>query len=172
MLTPFRFKLFLTATTVIVLAAFAGLAYLDFQLRPAGSWQCEKGSWRQVGDPRGLPPETGCEPVASSPAPAAAPDCGQLVTKDAKADEAYWQKTGHLGRYEPCMKGNAWYLKYATPAGNRLLELAFAPDADCSVDGMKAKCTEMNPPAGSKSSMSGLPDGAFLRLNVLKFMTK
>jgi hypothetical protein len=168
-MTQTRFKIILTALTVVVLAVLSFLAYLDYRLRPAGSWQCENGAWRKVGDPRGLPPETGCVAAVAKPAPG--PDCETLVTKDAKADEAYW-RTGRLGRHEPCMKGDTWYLKYSRPDGARLLELTFAPDAACSVDGVKADCAKMNPPAGSQTSMNGVSDGAFLRLSQLEFRTK
>ena len=148
-MTQNRFKIILSIMTIVVLAALAVMAYFDHRLRPVA------------------PPMVQVVPKA-----APAPDCDTLVTKDAKADEAYW-RTGHLGRHETCMKGDTWYLKYTTPAGQRLLELAFTPDADCTVDDVKAQCDKMNPPSGSKTSaMSGLPEGSLLRLGVLKFSTK
>jgi hypothetical protein len=151
------------AAIVVVTA----LGYLDHRLTPAGSWQCENGAWRRIGNPKGLPPETGC-PSTMAPA---APDCDVVITKDAKADASYL-KTGRLGRYETCMEDDTWYLKYETPAGQRLLKIAFADDAACAVDGVKADCTKMNPPSGSKTAMNGVPEGAVLRVGKLDFLTK
>ena len=167
MQTISRNKIVIAVVSVVVVA---GLAYLTFGVRPAGSWKCENGAWRKVGNPRGLPPELGCPAVVTAPAPA--PNCEGMVAKNAAADAAYLSK-GSLGRHEPCMKGDAWYLKYTTPAGPRLIEIAFEANASCAVNEQVAQCDKMNPPSGSKTSaMSGRPDGAYLRLSTLKFSTK
>lgn len=161
-----------TLTAAAVIAVVAVLGYLDHRLTPIGSWQCENGSWRKIGQPKGLPPETGCVAPVVHAAPAALPSCDTLITKDAKADEDLW-RSGRLGRHERCMKDDTWYLKYSLPDGSpRLLELVFAADADCAVDDVKADCTQMNPPSGSKTVMNGVSDGATLSVSRLKFITK
>lgn len=160
-------KKILIATGAI--AAFAMLAVLDRSMTPEGEWRCENGAWRKEGSPKGLPPETGCPPTMAAPATT---DCETLTTKDAKADAPYWKQTGHLGRGGACMKADTWYLRYTAPAGQRQLEVAFAPDADCRVDDVTADCTMMNPPSGSKTTLDGVPDGAVFRVTKLQFRTK